>query len=94
MTSINPKIFDEILAKLKALDYTGYSEQYPPFGSWNELDKSNTKLRKAWKKTLLDNSDTGLFVNIPFCRKKCSFCFLPVICVGNDSKTIDKFFTT
>ncbi len=92
MISINHKIFDKILDKLKELDYTGYSEQYPPFGSWNKLEPSQAKIKKAWEKTLLDNSDMGLFVNIPFCRRKCVFCFLPVVCVGNNQETIDGFF--
>ncbi len=83
-------VFGKILSDFKKMDYTGYAEQYPPFASWLNLKNKNKTIIKAWTAAAKDKHDLDLFVNIPFCKKKCSFCFLPVICLGSDKTHIDK----
>ncbi|MEA3307000.1 MAG: radical SAM protein, partial [Elusimicrobiota bacterium] len=85
-------VFAKILKNLKLSDYTGYTDQYPPFGSWSDLKNKNKTIFDAWKWVAQDKHDIDLFVNVPFCKVKCSFCFLPVICTGHNKKNIDKTF--
>lgn len=73
--------FQALLAGAKELDYTGYSEQYPPVGAWGPL-RSAAFLRRAWRADAASGSALNLFVNFPFCRNKCDFCFLPVTGCG------------
>jgi oxygen-independent coproporphyrinogen-3 oxidase len=79
MLDIPPEIFERVCDKARALDYTGYSEQYPPFGSWSKASLSRAELGRLWRRALAGSARLGLYVNFPFCRRKCEFCFLPVI---------------
>lgn len=74
--------FAALLDRIKRLDYTGYSEQYPPVGSWRALPGAKALLRRAWSADNARGSELNLFVNFPFCRNKCDFCFLPVTGAG------------
>lgn len=89
MIKCSDALFTKILFSLKKMDYTGYSEQYPPFGSWPDLKNKNKTVINAWKAAAKAKHNLDLFVNIPFCEVKCSFCFLPVICVGQNKKHIE-----
>lgn len=82
MLDIKPGTFDSFCEAIKRLDYTGYAEQYPPFGSWADLDGRGACVLSAWRKSLKVTRENGLFINVPFCRSKCRFCFLPVTCIG------------
>ncbi|MDT8287681.1 MAG: radical SAM protein, partial [Elusimicrobiales bacterium] len=79
MRNIPQEIFEKVYDKARALDYTGYSEQYPPFGSWGKASLTKDGLGRLWRRALPLTSRLGLYVNFPFCRRKCEFCFLPVI---------------
>ncbi len=79
MLDIPQEIFERVYDKARALDYTGYSEQYPPFGSWGNSSLPRAGLGELWRRALPRSSRLGLYVNFPFCRRKCEFCFLPVI---------------
>ncbi len=79
--------FADLLAGAKALDYTGYSEQYPPVGAWRPL-RGAALPRRAWAADRRSGSSFNLFVNFPFCRSKCDFCFLPVTGCGGKAGTM------
>ncbi|MBI4655471.1 MAG: radical SAM protein [Elusimicrobia bacterium] len=81
-SEISEESFTDFLSALKSLDYTGYAEQYPPFGSWEDVSARRVNVRSVWLKSLKCSDETGLFVNIPFCKIRCRFCFLPVSAVG------------
>jgi len=86
MAELSEQAFDAFLTALRRLDYTGYSEQYPPFGSWQTLDRKSGALKAAWRRSLGLTKKAGLFVNVPFCRSRCRFCFLPVTAIGSSGK--------
>ena len=83
MPELNETVFDAFLAALRRLDYTGYAEQYPPFGSWEDFAGRQTDIIAAWRRSFRLTREAGLFVNIPFCRSRCRFCFLPVTPIGS-----------
>lgn len=82
MPGPSEQTFDAFLAALRRLDYTGYAEQYPPFGSWTDFTRKAPLLPAAWRRSLRLTREAGLFVNVPFCRQRCRFCFLPVTAIG------------
>ncbi len=53
-----------------------FISNYPPYSQWNkdELPAVNTALAEAPK----DDTPLGLYLHIPFCRKRCKFCYFKV----------------
>jgi oxygen-independent coproporphyrinogen-3 oxidase len=92
MTGTSERTFDAFLAALRRLDYTGYAEQYPPFGSWTDLTRKGSLLPAAWRRSLRLTKEAGLFVNVPFCRQRCRFCFLPVTAIGSSPARRSELF--
>ncbi|MEW5906690.1 MAG: radical SAM protein, partial [Elusimicrobiota bacterium] len=92
MPGTSEQTFDAFLAALRRLDYTGYAEQYPPFGSWTDLTRKGSLLPAAWRRSLRLTKEAGLFVNVPFCRQRCRFCFLPVTAIGSSPAKRSELF--
>ncbi len=92
MPELNEPVFDAFLAALRRLDYTGYAEQYPPFGSWTDFTGRQADILAAWRRSLARVREAGLFVNIPFCRSRCRFCFLPVTPIGSSGPGRERSF--
>lgn len=86
MAELSERAFDAFLTALRRLDYTGYAEQYPPFGSWEDFSRRGPEIRRAWRRSLGATKELGLFVNVPFCRARCRFCFLPVTAIGSSGE--------
>lgn len=86
MAELSEQAFDAFLAALRRLDYTGYAEQYPPFGSWPDFGAKGREIKAAWRRSLGLTKEAGLFVNVPFCRARCRFCFLPVTPIGSSGE--------
>lgn len=92
MPELKETAFDAFLAALKRLDYTGYAEQYPPFGSWEEFGGKGREILAAWRRSFRLTREAGLFVNVPFCRSRCRFCFLPVTAIGSSGPARERSF--
>lgn len=92
MPELKETAFDAFLAALKRLDYTGYAEQYPPFGSWGEFGGKGREILAAWRRSFRLTREAGLFVNVPFCRSRCRFCFLPVTAIGSSGPVRERSF--
>ena len=60
-----------------------FISNYPPFSQWSsdELDEIKTALGSA-----PNDSPLGLYLHIPFCRKRCKFCYFKVF---TDNKASD-----
>jgi oxygen-independent coproporphyrinogen-3 oxidase len=70
-----------------------YPPHYPVIKVWNFINENEIKKIQNKLKNYLKSSriKTGLYINIPFCKTKCKFCYLKVY----TSKTIlDKFIQT
>jgi oxygen-independent coproporphyrinogen-3 oxidase len=67
-----------------------FVSNYPPYSFWNEDDvvKANSALNRApeFQNTL------GLYVHIPFCRKRCKFCYFRVY-TDKNSQQIEDYLT-
>ena len=65
-----------------------FISNYPPFSQWkkDELDQVETALQEA------PHTDTplGLYLHIPFCRKRCKFCYFKVF-TDKNAKEIEEY---
>ena len=62
-------LFWELSEYIDSTDYSSYTLQYPPpFLGENDFEKS------AFHKSFLGVEKTGIYIHVPFCDTKCSFC--------------------
>lgn len=60
-----------------------FISNYPPFSQWNKEYLSDVETAMAGKAT---DVPLGLYLHIPFCRKRCKFCYFKVF---TDNKASD-----
>lgn len=60
--------------------YGGLPTHFPSLTAWNIAPLSREEQSMLWTESLRENPqrEAGIYLNIPFCRKKCAFCFLDV----------------
>ena len=53
---------------------------YPPFSTWKPefVAEARAALDVPWKRGISDSVPLGLYLHIPFCRKRCHFCYFRV----------------
>jgi len=61
-----------------------FVSNYPPFSVWNEADIS--KVDSAFDGPARPGVPLGLYLHIPFCRKRCKFCYFRVYTDKNASE--------
>lgn len=65
--------FKAVTQRIDETDYSGYTIQYPPMFVWDTIQSED--LKSGWRKSLDKNKDhLGLYVHIPFCATRCTFC--------------------
>ena len=64
-----------------------FVSNYPPFSFWNKdhLPAAQDALQAAPQ----EGSPIGLYLHIPFCRKRCKFCYFRVY-TDKNSKEIER----
>src|SRR5213083_2546493 len=65
-----------------------FISNYPPYSFWNpeEVAQAHAALDRPPRPT----APLGIYVHIPFCRKRCHFCYFKVY-TGKDSTEIDSY---
>ncbi|MEE2936475.1 MAG: coproporphyrinogen-III oxidase family protein [Planctomycetota bacterium] len=53
-----------------------FISNYPPYSQWNR--EQLPEVKKALQSPPADNNPLGLYLHIPFCRKRCKFCYFKV----------------
>ncbi|HSR51933.1 MAG TPA: coproporphyrinogen-III oxidase family protein [Acidobacteriota bacterium] len=53
-----------------------FVSNYPPYSAWNEEDLEAA--REALESPPRSGADLGLYMHIPFCRRRCKFCYFRV----------------
>ncbi|MEM6691010.1 MAG: coproporphyrinogen-III oxidase family protein [Planctomycetota bacterium] len=53
-----------------------FISNYPPYGQWNK--ESVPAAVKALSSPPVETTPLGLYLHIPFCRKRCKFCYFKV----------------
>ncbi|MGC4888395.1 coproporphyrinogen-III oxidase family protein [Micromonospora sp. DT227] len=59
---------------------------YPPISLWEPRDATASDPDTLWAGS--DTFSHNLYIHIPFCRQKCSFCYYSVAVVQNDTQVI------
>jgi oxygen-independent coproporphyrinogen-3 oxidase len=53
-----------------------FISNYPPYSQWNKDELP--AVREALEKPPIEETPLGLYLHIPFCRKRCKFCYFKV----------------
>jgi oxygen-independent coproporphyrinogen-3 oxidase len=61
-----------------------FVSNYPPYSFWDQA--SVPKAHEALHKAPGDDASLGLYVHIPFCRKRCKFCYFRVFTDKNNAE--------
>lgn len=82
--------YQDIINEIDDYRLSCYPPHYPVIKVWNYIKESKIKKIQNKLKTYLLNSTNqiGLYINIPFCKTKCKFCYLRVYTSKNN---IEKF---
>ena len=65
-----------------------FISNYPPFSQWEQGQGDDVK--EAFANPPLENTPLGLYLHIPFCRKRCKFCYFKVF-TDNNAKDIERY---
>ena len=65
-----------------------FISNYPPFSQWEQDQVDDVK--EAFANPPLEDTPLGLYLHIPFCRKRCKFCYFKVF-TDNKAKDIEKY---
>lgn len=76
--------------KPKSKGETGsvFVSNYPPFSQWNK--ESISDVLEIMNQEADTNRKLGLYLHIPFCRKRCNFCYFKVY-TGKNSQEISTY---
>jgi oxygen-independent coproporphyrinogen III oxidase len=73
------ELFDRLLAdgdETTAGNY--FVANYPPFSFWQRDDEHKDKVRQVLTQPAPPETPLGVYFHIPFCRKRCHFCYFRV----------------
>lgn len=65
-----------------------FISNYPPFSQWEQGQVDDVK--EAFANPPLEDTPLGLYLHIPFCRKRCKFCYFKVF-TDNNAKDIERY---
>jgi oxygen-independent coproporphyrinogen-3 oxidase len=68
-----------------------FISNYPPFSQWT--DEAIAEVENAWDESNPDPVPLGLYLHIPFCRKRCKFCYFRVY-TNKNAKAIAEYVET
>lgn len=69
---------------------TYFVSNYPPYGAWTR--EGGREALAALDQDADPHRRLGLYVHIPFCRKRCSFCYFKVY-TGKNSQDVTEYIT-
>ena len=79
---------DEILSDDRTTIGNYFVSNYPPYSFWTpqQLDQA----RAALERPPAPDTPLGIYVHIPFCRKRCRFCYFKVY-TDQDSSAVNRY---
>jgi oxygen-independent coproporphyrinogen-3 oxidase len=77
-------IFDQLIEAEQHIPGLVFS--YPPISSWRPTPPQQATPAQLWQDS--DTFSQNLYIHIPFCRQKCSFCYYSVAVVKDDTTII------
>ena len=85
----NPVMSDTAVTPKKKATRAGnyFISNYPPFSFWSE--EAGARVLEAFDREPVPGTPLGLYHHIPFCRKRCHFCYFRVYTDKNASEIRD-----
>jgi oxygen-independent coproporphyrinogen-3 oxidase len=73
--------------------FGGLPTHYPSIAAWDPAWPSPAAVPGAWKTSLAKygGRPLGIYLNVPFCRAKCRYCFLDVVPAAPGSVQMERF---
>ncbi|MEA3306215.1 MAG: coproporphyrinogen-III oxidase family protein [Elusimicrobiota bacterium] len=68
-------MFERVLGELHSNSLPYSPPVYPPAQAWEKLTEEDV-IRNAWQNTIRQKGHLDLYVHIPFCASRCTFCGL------------------
>src|SRR6187399_561062 len=65
-----------------------FVSNYPPYSFWNQEQVSQA--HDALNRPPRPGAPLGIYVHIPFCRKRCHFCYFKVY-TGKDAEEVNSY---
>ena len=65
-----------------------FVSNYPPYSFWSE--DNITEVQQTLQQTFSNQTNLGLYLHIPFCRKRCKFCYFRVY-TDKNSQEIERY---
>jgi len=83
------KVLQKVVSLIHNVRFGGLPTHYPSIAAWDPAYPDIGKYRSSWAATFNDYGDRplGIYLNIPFCKAKCGFCFLDVCPTGGRDDT-------
>ena len=79
MPATTAEVFDQLLAEGDETTAGNYFvANYPPFSFWQKDDAHKAQVRRALATPAPAGTPLGVYFHIPFCRKRCHFCYFRV----------------
>ncbi|MEM9444540.1 MAG: coproporphyrinogen-III oxidase family protein [Verrucomicrobiota bacterium] len=82
------KLWDTVDSETEGGSY--FLANYPPFQYWK--DDESSKVSSVLQNRAPDGVDLGLYMHIPFCRKRCHFCYFRVY-TDKNSKEVNGYIS-
>jgi oxygen-independent coproporphyrinogen-3 oxidase len=75
---------EKIISLIHNVRFGGLPTHYPSIAAWATPASAPLDAAAAWKECFKKYGDrpAGIYLNVPFCRRKCGFCFLDVVAAG------------
>ena len=65
-----------------------FVSNYPPYSFWSEQNRADALA--ALERSPAPNTPLGVYVHIPFCQKKCDYCYY-LSYIGQSSTVVDRY---
>lgn len=71
---------EKTISLIHDVKYGGLPTHFPSLLAWDKGLLPLKKQKNLWEASLAENPkrEIGIYLNVPFCKKKCGFCFLDV----------------
>ncbi len=79
--------YKNVISRIDSFKFMCYPPHYPIIDIWennNNNEKIKEKIKNYFEKK--QERELGIYINVPFCKRKCSFCFLDIMIYNQEAE--------